>query len=85
MVETSASTSANIFTVAVIDILDYSNTNKYTTIRTLQGYDSNGSGNIRFNSGLWMNTAGVTDIKIFPDGAASFVQYSHFALYGIKG
>jgi len=85
MIETAASTASNIFTVAVIDILDYANTNKYKTIRTLQGYDANGSGNIRLNSGLWMNTGAVNAFRLYPDGAASFVQHSHFALYGIKG
>jgi hypothetical protein len=85
MLQTSASTTSNIFTVAVIDILDYANTNKNTTIRTLQGFDSNGGGGIRMNSGLWTNTAAVNAVRIYPDGGASFVQHSHFALYGIKG
>jgi hypothetical protein len=85
MLQTSASTTSNIFTVGIIDILDYANTNKNTTVRTLQGYDANGSGGIRLNSGLWMNTAAVNAVRLYPDGAASFVQYTHAALYGIKG
>lgn len=69
----------------VTDILDYTNTNKYTTIRTLGGFDANGSGYIAFSSGLWLNTAAITSIVLQPSNGVTFVQYSQFALYGIKG
>jgi len=69
-------------TVAIVDILDYENTNKYTTHRSLAGTDVNGSGGtLTFFSGLWLNTAAVSSINII----GTFSQYSHFALYGIKG
>lgn len=76
------------FGVAVIDILDYKNTNKYKTIRTLSGTDVNGTvsgygGFIYLSSGLWMNTNAITSIKLTGDN--TFQNYSHFALYGIKG
>jgi hypothetical protein len=67
---------------AVIDILDYANTNKYKTVRTLSGNDSNGSGNIQLMSGLWLSTSAITSIK-FINTSGNFNQYSHFALYGI--
>lgn len=82
---TTANITANTFSGFVLDILDYKNTNKYKTVRTLGGFDANGSGVISFTSGLWMNTSAITSIKIFPELANNFVQYSHFALYGIKG
>jgi len=69
---------------AVIDILDYANTNKYKTVRTLSGNDSNGSGNVQLMSGLWLSTNAITSIK-FINTSGNFNQYSHFALYGIKG
>lgn len=72
------------FAANVIDILDYANTNKYKTTRSLSGVDANGSGFAQFMSGLWMNTAAVTSITILPN-SDSFIQYSQFALYGIKG
>ena len=76
----------NIFGANVLDILDYANTSKYTTARILGGIDINGSGgNIRLDSGVWMNTAAVTSLTISPTTANNFVQYSSFALYGIKG
>jgi hypothetical protein len=68
----------------VMDILDYTNTNKYTTVRTLSGNDTNGGGYITLRSGLWSNTAAITSITIYPS-AGNFTQYSSFALYGIKG
>lgn len=70
--------------VFVTDLLDYSNTNKNTTIRTLSGLDSNASGEISLFSGAWYNTAAVNEIKIYAT-SKTFAQYSHFALYGIKG
>jgi hypothetical protein len=80
----TAQTSANIFSAGVFDILDYANTNKYKTVRNLNGLDKNGSGALTFSSGLWMSTNAITNIKIFGNNG-NWAQYSHFALYGIKG
>ena len=80
-----AGAGTNTFGVSVIDILDYKNTNKYTTVRGLSGIDNNGAGNVSLGSGLWRNTAAITSIKLFPNnGSSSFVQYSTADLYGIK-
>lgn len=77
--------NANGFGVSITDILDYTNTNKYTTVRGLGGYDDNGQGDIQLFSGLWMNTTAITEINITPGSGNLFSQYSQFALYGIKG
>ena len=69
--------------VNIIDILDYANTNKYKTTRSLTGIDANGAGEINLMSGLWMNTAAISSIS-FTTGL-TFTQYTKFALYGIKG
>ena len=74
----------SLFGANIIDILDYTNTNKYTTLRALMGFDANGSGYVSLGSGLWNNTNAVTSIKLIPH-AGNFAQYTHFALYGIKG
>jgi len=75
----------SVFTTNVIDILDYANTNKYKTIRSLSGVDVNGAGGfVQYMTGLWLNTAAVTSITILP-AADDFAQYSSFALYGIVG
>lgn len=80
-----ASGSTTSFAVAVIDILDYANTNKYKTIRSLTGADFNGSGEVWFQSSLWQNTNAINSIKFTSESGYNVGQYSSFALYGIKG
>jgi len=77
-------TAGSQFGVGVVDILDYTNTSKNTTVRVLGGLDMNGSGRVGLGSGLWMNTSAVTSITLYAQNA-NLVQYSSFALYGIKG
>jgi hypothetical protein len=74
----------------VTDILDYANTSKYKTLRSLGGADANGTvggigGRVSLVSGLWQNTAAISTITLVPANGSSFSQYSSFALYGIKG
>ena len=71
--------------VAVADILDYSNTNKYKTTRSLAGTDTNSTGTnfIVLYSGLWMNTSAINSITLTTSGSG-FSQYTQFALYGVK-
>lgn len=77
--------TANTFGAGVVDILDYSDANKYKTLRHLGGGDKNGSGYIGLYSGVAINdTTAITSVTMFPQ-ANSFAQYSSFALYGIKG
>ena len=81
----TASAASNVFGTFVIDILDYTNTNKYKTTRMLSGISNNGSGaeTIWLFSGAWRNTNAITSIKLTP-GTPNFSEYTHFALYGIK-
>ena len=83
----TAGGTTNMFGAQVTDILDYADTNKFKTIRTLGGYDSNtdtGYRSIGIHSGNWRSTSAVTSIKLFPE-TDTWSQYSSFALYGIKG
>ena len=81
----AASATSGVFGGGLIDILDYTNTSKNTTVRSLNGYDNNGAGQVRLSSGLWMNTAAITSITILSANAANLSEYSSLALYGIKG
>jgi len=81
----SSTANTNMFNAGVIDILDYANTNKNKTLRGLSGYDANGSGTVALYSGQWINTAAITSIVLTVNNGTNFSQYSHFALYGIKG
>ena len=75
------SLNATYPSIAILDFLDYKDTNKNRVLRYLYGIDKNGSGEIIFDSKLWATTNAISSIKI----SASLNQYSHFALYGIKG
>lgn len=77
--------TSGVFSAFTMDILDYANTNKYKTIRTLAGYDNNGAGAVYLWSGLWTAINAITTITITDAGGTLFSQYSSFALYGIKG
>jgi hypothetical protein len=83
----AATATASIFGTAITDILDYANTNKNTTVRSLGGVDLNAAVTVfdGLNSGLWMNTAAVSSITLTPFSGSNLTQYSSFALYGIKG
>ena len=78
-------TGAAVFNPNVIDILDYANTNKNTTVRALAGADWNGAGSVGILSAGWFSTSAITSIVLSLDSSSNFSQYSSFALYGIKG
>jgi len=77
--------TASTFTAGIIDVLDYTNTNKYKTVRCLSGVDQNGSGAVDLESNLWQSTDAVSSISLFLANNVSFAQYSRISLYGIKG
>ena len=70
----------------IMDILDYSKTTKFKTIKHLAGVDIAFS-TTRLDLGLysnnWRSTSAVNAIS-FIGNQGAFAQYSHFALYGIK-
>ena len=82
LITTNVATSG-VFAAFVIDILDYGSTSKTKTVRTLMGFDNNGSGFIGLNSGLWNSTSAITSLSLAGQ-FGTFQQYSEFALYGIK-
>ena len=86
-ITTVASDSASIFSSAIIDILDFNNTSKYTTFRALDGrYGDNDSTNIgvALRSALWMNTAGLTSLQLYDGRGFDWVTGCRFSLYGVK-
>ena len=83
--ENPGTNATNVFAAIIIDILDYTNTNKYTTTRGLSGLDNNGADRtVDFQSGVWLSTAAISSITLTLS-ANSFASLSQFALYGIKG
>ena len=69
---------------AVVDILDYANTSKNTTVRTFDGYDANGSGYVGIDSFLWIDTAAVTSITLTDGGGGNLQQHMTAALFGVR-
>ncbi len=85
-VTAGANAGSSMFGAVIWDILDYKDTNKYKTLRLLSGTDQNGTtGRLYFQSNLWRSTAAISTVTIIPTFGTNFVQYSSFALYGIKG
>lgn len=80
---------ADFFGASIVDILDYKNTNKNKTIRTLGGVDVNGTvggagGEVVLQSGLLLSTDAITSLTLKPNTGTLFSVDSHFALYGIR-
>ena len=75
---------SNVYSAVILDILDWSNTSKNITFRAIGGYDSNGgTSHSVLASGLVVLSGGTTTGFTFQtDG--NWIQYSQFALYGIK-
>ena len=82
----AANETANIYSIMITDVLDYQNTNKNKTIRSLAGYDNNGNTGVT-NASVWIssgfrnNTAAITSLSVLSNGA--FTSASRFDLYGI--
>lgn len=77
--------TSGIFGQTIVDILDYTSTNKTKTIRAIGGYDTNSKGSSYLYSGGWYSTpAAITSLSIIDGGGTLFLENSHFALYGIK-
>jgi len=81
---TGTTAGASVFSGGVIDILDYANTNKYKTTRSITSWDGNGTGVVFFYSGNWRSTSAISTITLTAS-TGSFTANSSFALYGIKG
>jgi hypothetical protein len=81
----STAYSSTAYTHGVIDIVDYANTNKYKTSKSVTGTLRSATNNTSYIlSTAWLSTSAISSISLAP-GTGNFVQYSNFALYGIKG
>ena len=78
------SSASNIFGVSIIDILDYSSSNKYKTIKVFGGFDNNSTnGRVSLASGFWRNTDQISSITLIA-GNSTWLEYSSFSLYGVN-
>jgi hypothetical protein len=80
-----SSPTSNIYGALIVDILDYANTSKNKTVRSLSGnYNTGTTPIIALGSGLWMDTAAISAIS-FTTFGGGFATPTRFSLYGIKG
>lgn len=79
-------TSASpLYGAGLVEILDYANTNKNTTILFFSGELDATYPYVTFGSGLWDATAAVATILLYPANAsAGFTRGSSFTLYGLN-
>lgn len=77
--------SADQYGAYITDILDYASTSKAKTIKTLAGFDNNGSGSIFLVSHAYLNTSTpISSLKLTAQ-SGNISQYSKISLYGVKG
>tara|TARA_B100000700_G_scaffold185865_1_gene204785 strand:+ start:6352 stop:6870 length:519 start_codon:yes stop_codon:yes gene_type:complete len=77
-------TDVSEYATMIMDVLDYTNTNKNTSVLLFGGQSiSNTNRRIWWGSGLWDNTAAITQIKFTPANG-NMRRGSEFTLYGIK-
>jgi hypothetical protein len=82
---TGSSATSNVYNNTIVDILDYSNANKYKTNRQIGGFDNNGSGYVQMFSGLWQSTAAINLIQVSTGNSSVYwAAGTRFDLYGIQ-
>lgn len=64
----------------ICNIMSYANTSVFKSVIGRSG-SNNG---VEHTCNIWKSTAAITSILCYPSGAATFVNGSTFALYGIK-
>jgi hypothetical protein len=86
-VVTTGTMTANVFGGAIIDILDYTNTNKSKTAKCWAGFDNNGgssptAGWATMSGSIWTPTTAITRLEFATFG--NFAQYSRIDIYGVS-
>jgi len=82
------SSQPNTFGALIVDITDYTNTNKRKVVKHMGGFSADSVyGDVRVQSNFWNDTSAITSILVAPSniGGWNFTTGTKFALYGIKG
>ena len=79
----AASNTSNIFGVSVIDFLDFSSSNKNTTLRASNGFAGSAGNYVALHSSGWFNSSAVTSLSLNLN-SSNFIAGSRFSLYGVK-
>lgn len=82
----SALCASNVFASGVVDIIDYANTSKYKTTKSLGGTMNSATQNwMGFEGSLWLSTSAINRIDLKVNYGTNYAVGSTVALYGIKG
>lgn len=82
----TATCTSNVFASGVVDIIDYANTSKYKTTKSLGGVMNSATENwMGFQGSLWVNTSAINRIDLKVNYGTNYIIGSTVALYGIKG
>ena len=75
-----------VYGVGLVDILDYGNANKNTTVQFASSeVGTDATHYVTTGAGLWDATDAVTSILLYPaNGSAGFLRGSEFTVYGLK-
>ena len=86
LLNSNSANTSGMYAVGIIDVLDYTSTNKAKTFRALSGGELNNTlGTITLRSQGWFATpAAITRIDL-TGSTGNFDTNTRFALYGIKG
>jgi hypothetical protein len=77
--------NANVFGLAIIDVVDYSVSGKLKVTKAFTGVDYGTNGYMTQHAGTWNNTSVITSVSLSRQSGSNFVAGSRFALYGLKG
>lgn len=86
--QVNGSQNSNYFAMGFCQILNYTDTQVFTTVKTLtgmvNGVGSNDTERASIYSGYWSSASAITSISIFT-GYSAHISNSRVSLYGIKG
>ena len=79
---TAAGSASNTFDINIVQIMDYSATDKHKTVLIRQSEATTTV--VVAQAARWANTAAITSLNIVTDGGDNIASGSSFALYGIE-
>jgi hypothetical protein len=87
---TGSQAAANSFGAGCLDILEFSSSSKFKTLRASTGFVSPAAGGVsgtfvNFAGSAWRNTAAITSIALTSGLGNNFISGSRFSIYGIRG
>lgn len=70
---------------AIVQVLDYANTNKNKTTQSLSGEHATNFAWLGLFSNVWLSTSAVTSVSVHADSGSNFLSTTRVSLYGIRG